>query len=64
MVALDVINHIYFSHQAVQETISKGTVEYFHGYTIKASKFLVFSVYNFTAILIFFFILHNNVIRN
>lgn len=37
------------NNQAGPGTIFKGKVEYFHVYTIKASKFLVFSVYNFTA---------------
>lgn len=44
----------YFNHQAVQEIIFKGAAEYFHVYTIKASKFLVFSVYTFTATFYFF----------
>lgn len=48
-------DQLYFSHQAVQEIVFKGTVEYFRVYAIKASKFLVFSVYGFYCYFLFFF---------
>lgn len=53
IVALEKINHISSISQS-KELFSTGQLSFFHIYTIKAFKFLVFSVYNFTDIFYFF----------
>lgn len=53
----------HFNHQVVQGTFLKGIFWVFSHYTVKASKFLVFFIYNFTALFYSFFILHDNNIR-